>query len=102
MPSVADRPAFFPAVARPFSRSQSEALLRSPPHSWSAFLQSIIPAPDFSRSSFTIAEVTSAMCGLLLAGLGLVACGCRGGFAALPARELRLLHPLDVGARLAT
>src|SRR2546430_14712933 len=64
MPSVAERPAFLPAVARPFSRSQSEALLRSPPHSKSAFLQSIIPAPDFSRSSFTNAEVTSAMCQL--------------------------------------
>src|SRR5437763_8133952 len=59
-PSVALRPAFLPAVARPFWRSQSVAFSMSPPVSSSAFLQSIIPAPVFSRSSLTIADVTSA------------------------------------------
>src|SRR6185369_3017968 len=44
----------------PFLRSQSSALAKSPPVSASAFLQSIIPAPVFSRSSFTIDAETSA------------------------------------------
>src|SRR5712691_7328342 len=35
------------------------AFSMSPPDSTSAFLQSIIPAPVFSRSSLTIAEVIS-------------------------------------------
>src|SRR6266403_2616610 len=75
-PSVALRPAFFPAVARPFSRSQVMAFSTSPPDSSSAFLQSIIPAPVFSRRSFTIADVTSAIAELLL-GLRFAAFGRR-------------------------
>src|SRR5437763_1742321 len=58
-PSVAERPDFFCAVARPFLRSQSTAFSRSPLASCSAFLQSIIPAPVFSRRSFTIVDVIS-------------------------------------------
>src|SRR5688572_9057177 len=60
-PSAATRPAFFAAAARPFLRSQSDASCRSPPVSTSAFLQSIIPAPEISRSSLTSAAVISAM-----------------------------------------
>mmetsp|Transcript_22339 Transcript_22339/g.39853 ORF Transcript_22339/g.39853 Transcript_22339/m.39853 type:complete len:224 (+) Transcript_22339:661-1332(+) len=37
----------------PFLRRNSCAVLMSPLHSVSAFLQSIIPAPDWSRSCFT-------------------------------------------------
>src|SRR3954447_1216670 len=60
-PSAATRPACLAALARPFLRSQSIAASMSPPLSLSALLQSIMPAPDFSRSSFTIAAVTFAM-----------------------------------------
>jgi len=52
-PSLATRPAFFAAAARPFFRSQSMAGSISPPVSIRAFLQSIIPAPVFSRRSLT-------------------------------------------------
>jgi hypothetical protein len=41
-----------------FFRSSSSALAKSPPVSASAFLQSIIPALVFSRSSFTAAALT--------------------------------------------
>ena len=54
IPSAAIRPAFFSALARPFSRSHSTALSISPSVFVRAFLQSIIPAPVFSLSSFTI------------------------------------------------
>src|SRR3954451_18041337 len=60
-PSAATRPAFFAALARPFLRSQSTAPSRSPAVSLRAALQSIMPAPVWSRSSFTIAAVTFAM-----------------------------------------
>ena len=53
-PSAATRPAFFAALARPLVRSQSTAASMSPLVSVSADLQSIMPAPVFSRSSFTI------------------------------------------------
>ena len=43
-------------------RSQSMAASMSPSVSASAFLQSIMPAPDFSRSSFTSAAVTLIVC----------------------------------------
>mmetsp|Transcript_8055 Transcript_8055/g.10546 ORF Transcript_8055/g.10546 Transcript_8055/m.10546 type:complete len:264 (-) Transcript_8055:751-1542(-) len=56
-PSAAVRPDFLSAFAIPFARNQSTAASMSPPASVSAFLQSIIPAPDFSRSSLTIAAV---------------------------------------------
>ena len=49
-PSAATRPDFFAAVAS-LVRNQSIAASISPPVSPSAFLQSIMPAPDFSRSS---------------------------------------------------
>ena len=45
----------------PFLRSHSSAFSKSPPVSASAFLQSIMPAPVFSRRSLTIAAVISAM-----------------------------------------
>src|SRR5215510_1521594 len=60
-PSAATRPAFFAALARPFLRSRSTAASMLPPVSVSALLQSSMPAPVRSRSSFTIAEVISAV-----------------------------------------
>ena len=57
-PSAAMRDAFLSAEAMPFLRSHTMASSRSPPHSPSAFLQSIMPAPDLSRSSLTcLAEI---------------------------------------------
>ena len=56
-PSAAIRSFFFAAFAIPFSRSQSIDFAMSPSHSVRAFLQSIIPAPVFSRNSFTNAAV---------------------------------------------
>ena len=53
MPSDAARSPRFAACACPFTRRISIALSRSPPDSWSAALQSIIPAPVRSRSAFT-------------------------------------------------
>src|SRR5215472_1700936 len=61
-PSAATRPALLAAAAKPFFLSQSTADSISPPVSPSARLQSIIPAPVFSRSSLTSAAVTSAIC----------------------------------------
>ena len=61
-PSAATRPAFLAALARPLARSQSTAASMSPPVSVSAFLQSIMPTPVFSRSSFTIpAEIAISL-----------------------------------------
>src|SRR5690242_1404271 len=60
-PSAAVRLDFLAAAARPLVRSQSTAASMSPLASASAFLQSIMPAPLFSRSSLTIAAVISAM-----------------------------------------
>ncbi len=57
-PSAAMRPAFLAAFDRPFLRSQSTAASMSPLTSVSAALQSIMPAPVLSRSSFTrLAEI---------------------------------------------
>ena len=53
----ATRPAFLAALDRPFLRSQSTAASMSPWTSVRADLQSIMPAPVCSRSSFTIAAV---------------------------------------------
>lgn len=52
-PSAATRLAFLAAPANPFCRSQVMAFSISPPESSRAFLQSIMPAPVFSRSSLT-------------------------------------------------
>ena len=60
-PSAATRPDFFAAAARPLVRSQSTAASMSPPASVSARLQSIMPAPVLSRSSFTRAAVISGI-----------------------------------------
>jgi hypothetical protein len=60
-PSAAIRPAFFAALANPFLRSQSTAASRSPSLSPSAALQSIMPAPVLSRSSFTMFAVIFAI-----------------------------------------
>ena len=58
LPSVVSRPERLAASAMPFSRSNVRAASRSPPVSSSARLQSIIPAPVWSRSSFTrLAEI---------------------------------------------
>ena len=64
-PSAATRPAFLAAFDRPFLRSQSTAASMSPLVSASAALQSIMPAPVFSRRSFTIAAVIFAMLQIL-------------------------------------
>src|SRR2546426_7166864 len=58
-PSDASRPARVSALAAPFFRSTSTAFSRSPPASWSARLQSIIPAPVRARSSATCFAPTS-------------------------------------------
>ena len=58
-PSAAIRDDFFAAVARPFSRRWPIAPSMSPPDESSAALQSIMPAPVFSRSSFTMPDVTA-------------------------------------------
>ena len=54
-PSAAVRPDFLSALEMPLARSQSIAASMSPFVSESAFLQSIMPAPVLSRSSFTCA-----------------------------------------------
>src|SRR5438309_2207389 len=61
MPSAAMRVAFFWAEARPFFRRTTIACSMSPLASVSAFLQSIIPAPVFSRSSFTLVALISIL-----------------------------------------
>src|SRR5919109_725993 len=61
MPSVAALPVRLAASARPRSRRIRLAASMWPPASWSAFLQSIIPAPVASRRVFTSRALTSAM-----------------------------------------
>ena len=56
-PSAAVRLDFFAAVARPLARSRSTAASISPFVSSSAFLASIMPAPERSRRSLTAAAV---------------------------------------------
>ena len=56
-PSAAILLAFFSALACPFFLKNSTASSMFPLVSFNAFLQSIIPAPVISRSSFTIAAV---------------------------------------------
>src|SRR5712692_3738822 len=60
-PSVATRPSFFFAEARPRLRRISIARSSLPSASTRAFLHSIMPAPVFSLSDFTAAAVISAM-----------------------------------------
>src|SRR5207244_4902307 len=67
-PWFAARPARLPMLARPCFCSSSFAFATSPSASWSARLQSIIPAPVASRSSFTIAAVISLAISALLRG----------------------------------
>src|SRR5262245_28066067 len=64
-PSAARRPALFAAFDKPFLRSQSIARSMSPFTSVSAILQSIMPAPVLSRSSFTRLAVIVVMDGSL-------------------------------------
>src|SRR5438105_15389031 len=59
MPSAAMRVAFFWAEARPFFLRMVIASSISPFASTRAFLQSIIPAPVFSRRSFTFDALIS-------------------------------------------
>src|SRR5262249_14529892 len=61
-PSAAIRPAFFAALASPRLRNRSTACPIAPAVSCSADLQSIMPAPVRSRSSFTICAVMLAIC----------------------------------------
>ncbi len=58
-PSAATRVAFLSAFAKPCLRNQSAAASMLPAFSVSAFLHSIMPAPERSRSSFTRAAVIS-------------------------------------------
>jgi len=58
-PSEAIRDDFLAAAASPFLRRKSIAPSMSPPAEASAALQSIRPAPVFSRSSLTIPDVIS-------------------------------------------
>src|ERR1700733_12754859 len=60
-PLAAVRVARLPASLTPLTRSSSTALSKSPSDSPSAFLQSIIPAPVWSRSRLTSAAVKFAM-----------------------------------------
>src|SRR3954469_4183117 len=53
MPSLVAREAFLLAPAIPFVRKCASAFSRSPPHSASARLQSMMPALVFSRSCLT-------------------------------------------------
>ena len=53
--------AFLAAAASPFLRNQSTASSSAPSVSVSAFLQSIMPAPVFSRSSLTSEAVISTI-----------------------------------------
>src|SRR4051812_35203655 len=74
-PSAATRPAALLALAPLLMRSSSSAFFRSPAHSASAFLHSIIPRPVSSRSSFTSPAPISAMpyCSFRLKKRGTVA-----------------------------
>ncbi len=66
MPSAVTREAALPALLPSLTRRISSAFARSPPASVSAFLHSIIGASVFSRSSFTIPAVISAIPVLLV------------------------------------
>ena len=79
LPSLVARSARFAADAMPLSRSSLTASSKSPSVSWSARLQSIIPALVASRSSFTIAAVMSVTRSSSVVGLGSAAAGASGG-----------------------
>src|SRR5262249_22875969 len=65
-PSAATRPALLAALERPFLRSQSTASCMWPLVSVSAVLQSIMPAPVFSRSCVTrLADMVVMACASL-------------------------------------
>src|SRR5208337_1708888 len=70
-PSAAIRPAFLAALARPFFRNKSTACSISPPVSFSAPLQSIMPAPVRSRSSLTICALIFAISMILRSSCGI-------------------------------
>src|ERR671915_378459 len=75
MPSLVALPVLLAASARPRSRRIRFAASRSPLLSWSAFLQSIIPAPVVSRSALTSLALTSAICSFSILVRGLGPCG---------------------------
>src|SRR5438128_1246609 len=60
-PSEVARPAFLAALTTPSLRRKSMAFSKSPPVAARAFLQSIIPAPLFSRNSFTLSAEISVI-----------------------------------------
>ena len=87
-PSAAMREAFLSAEAMPFLRSQTTASSMSPLHSVSAFLQSIMPAPDLSRSSLTaLAEMPPAAASALGASLAALGASVLGVHRSGLARE---------------
>ncbi len=94
-PSAATRPDFLAAAERPFLRNQSMAASTSPLFSLRAFLQSIMPAPVFSRRSRTIAAVISAMAICLLVALALA----RSADGAPFVDGVRRAEPLPAPAR---
>mmetsp|Transcript_75774 Transcript_75774/g.235064 ORF Transcript_75774/g.235064 Transcript_75774/m.235064 type:complete len:542 (-) Transcript_75774:251-1876(-) len=70
-PSTETLPAFLSALAMPFFLSHSSAFSMSPPLSFSAFLESRIPAPDRWRSSLTCAaEIAGPESSALASGGG--------------------------------
>ena len=93
-PSAATRPAFLAALARPLVRSQSTAASMSPLVSVSAALQSIMPAPVLSRSSFTI----PAVIGHRNASSGSASRGRLSGRFAWPTQSSRATRPLKLSA----
>src|ERR1700741_600623 len=112
-PSAAVRPAFLAAFDRPFLRSQSTAASRSPCVSASAALQSIMPAPVNSRSSFTMLALMFVIVALPFGGSSVSRGGAGGrgflgrngfqhvlGFADVHARRhLALREAVDHGTR---
>ena len=95
-PSAATRPAFLAALARPLVRSQSTAASISPPVSVSAALQSIMPAPVWSRSCFTIPAVMFMSVFLVSAGRTEAQPSVRA--LAWPTQSSREMRPLKFSA----
>mmetsp|Transcript_75777 Transcript_75777/g.235077 ORF Transcript_75777/g.235077 Transcript_75777/m.235077 type:complete len:537 (-) Transcript_75777:251-1861(-) len=81
-PSTETLPAFLSALAMPFFLSHSSAFSMSPPLSFSAFLESRIPAPDRWRSSLTCAAEIAGPASSALASLGFSSLGLASSFGA--------------------
>src|SRR3954451_1907736 len=103
MPSEVSRPASLPILLPILTRRISSALAASPLASVRAFLQSIMPAPVFSRRALTSAALIVVLTGVCssrgrrcsLLGLGAVGAGGAGLGGAGLAGGLVRLHGLD-------